>query len=95
MNKLIIKLIKYYQSATKENKKWCKYYPTCSNYALEAYQKFNFFKATFLTIYRIIRCNPFSKGGYDPVPLSKKEKENLKNPLKETLDDAENLNKEI
>lgn len=95
MNKLIIKLIKYYQNATKESKKWCKYYPTCSNYALESYQKFNFFKATFLTIYRIIRCNPFSKGGYDPVPLSKKEKENLKNSLKETLDDTENLNKEI
>lgn len=95
MNKLIIKLIKYYQSATKESKKWCKYYPTCSNYALEAYQKFNFFKATILTIYRIIRCNPFSKGGYDPVPLSKKEKENLKNSLKETPNTVKNLNKEI
>lgn len=45
----------------------CRYTPTCSQYAVEAYQKHNFFKATFKTIWRIIRCNPFSKGGYDPV----------------------------
>ena len=82
MNKLIIKLIKLYQNSTTESQKRCKYYPSCSNYALEAYQKFNFFKASFLTIYRIIRCNPFSKGGYDPVPLTKKEKRELKNSLK-------------
>ena len=46
----------------------CKFVPTCSSYALGAYKKYNFFKATFLTIKRIIRCNPFSKGGYDPLP---------------------------
>ena len=74
MNKLMIKLIKAYQKATENSDHRCKYYPSCSNYSLEAYQKFNFFYATFLTIYRIIRCNPFSKGGYDPVPLSRKEK---------------------
>lgn len=82
MNKLMIKLIKLYQNSTTESQKRCKYHPSCSNYALEAYQKFNFFKASFLTIYRIIRCNPFSKGGYDPVPLTKKEKRELKNSLK-------------
>lgn len=45
----------------------CKYNPTCSEYAMQAYKKYNFFKATGLTIWRILRCNPFSKGGYDPL----------------------------
>ncbi|NTV92590.1 MAG: membrane protein insertion efficiency factor YidD [Chlorobiaceae bacterium] len=47
----------------------CKYYPTCSAYALEAYQQYNIFYASWLTLWRVLRCNPFSKGGYDPVPL--------------------------
>lgn len=81
MNKLVIKLIKLYQIYTDGKHKWCKYYPTCSNYALQAFEKFNFFKALFLTIIRILKCNPFSKGGYDPVPLTKKEKRELKNSL--------------
>ena len=46
----------------------CKFYPTCSQYALEAYEKYGFFKGTALSVWRILRCNPFSKGGYDPVP---------------------------
>jgi len=46
----------------------CKYVPTCSSYALEAFERHNFFYALWLTIWRILRCNPFSKGGYDPVP---------------------------
>lgn len=45
----------------------CKYMPTCSQYALEAYEKYGFFKGTCLTVWRILRCNPFSKGGYDPL----------------------------
>lgn len=76
MNKLIIKLIKNYQKNISPNTcPRCRYTPTCSQYGLECFQKFNFFKASFLTIYRIIRCNPLSKGGYDPVPLSKIEKQ--------------------
>lgn len=75
MNKLVIKLIKFYQKNHQTPR--CKYTPTCSQYALEAFQKFCFFKAMFLSIWRILRCNPFSKGGYDPVPLSKKEKKAL------------------
>lgn len=74
MKKLAIKFIKYYQTNKSNQKKWCKFHPSCSNYALEAYEKFNFFYASLLTGYRILRCNPFSKGGYDPVPLSRKEK---------------------
>lgn len=93
MNKFVIKLIKLYQSTTSNSKKFCKYSPSCSNYAIGVYEKFNFFKATFLTIYRILRCNPFSKGGYDPVPLTRKEKRELKNSLKEVSDSFEDISK--
>lgn len=46
----------------------CIFYPTCSEYAIQAYEKYGFIKGTGLTIWRILRCNPFSEGGYDPVP---------------------------
>ncbi|MBE6532197.1 MAG: membrane protein insertion efficiency factor YidD [Ruminococcaceae bacterium] len=46
----------------------CRFTPTCSAYAIEAYRKRGFFVGTILTVWRILRCNPFSKGGYDPVP---------------------------
>ena len=46
----------------------CKYYPTCSTYAYEAIERFGAFKGTGLAIWRVLRCNPFSKGGVDPVP---------------------------
>ena len=47
--------------------KSCKYYPTCSEYAMQAYGKHGFIKGTILTVKRILRCNPLSKGGYDPL----------------------------
>jgi len=46
----------------------CRFQPTCSRYAIEAYRQHNFFYASWLTVWRVLRCNPFSKGGYDPVP---------------------------
>ncbi|MFA6937728.1 MAG: membrane protein insertion efficiency factor YidD [Treponema sp.] len=46
----------------------CRYYPTCSQYALEAIKKHGPGKGLYLAIKRILRCNPFYKGGYDPVP---------------------------
>ncbi|MFR0881465.1 MAG: membrane protein insertion efficiency factor YidD [Oscillospiraceae bacterium] len=46
----------------------CKYYPTCSSYALEALRKHGFFKGTWLAVWRILRCNPWSMGGIDYVP---------------------------
>lgn len=46
----------------------CRFRPSCSAYAIEAFQKRGFFAGFILTTYRILRCNPFSKGGYDPVP---------------------------
>jgi uncharacterized protein len=45
----------------------CRFYPSCSEYSKQAFEKYNFFKALFLSIYRIIRCNPWNKGGYDPL----------------------------
>ena len=46
----------------------CPYWPTCSQYGLEAIEKYGAIKGSILTAWRILRCNPFSKGGYDPVP---------------------------
>lgn len=45
----------------------CRFYPSCSEYSFQSYKKYGTIKGTFLTIMRIFRCNPFSKGGYDPV----------------------------
>ena len=45
----------------------CRFYPTCSEYAIEAVNKFGVLKGSIKSIYRILRCNPFNKGGYDPV----------------------------
>ena len=47
--------------------------PTCSAYAIEAFQEWGFFAGLGLTIWRVLRCNPFCKGGYDPVPERKKK----------------------
>ena len=69
MKKLVIYLIKFYRkyiSPMKSTK--CPYIPTCSEYGLEAVEKYGALKGSFLSLWRIIRCNPFSKGGYDPVP---------------------------
>lgn len=69
MKKLMILLIKFYRkyiSPMKHTK--CPYFPTCSEYGLEAVEKYGAFKGGLLALWRIIRCNPFSKGGYDPVP---------------------------
>ena len=71
MKKLLIKLIEMYQ---KHISKWleskninCKFYPTCSEYTKQAIHKYGATKGIIIGIYRIIRCNPFSKGGYDPL----------------------------
>ena len=70
MKKIFIRLIVFYQkylSALKGGST-CKYIPTCSQYAIEAIEKYGAFKGGLLAAWRIIRCNPFSKGGFDPVP---------------------------
>lgn len=45
----------------------CRFTPTCSEYALQAFEKYNAFKALYLSAFRIMRCNPFFKGGHDPL----------------------------
>lgn len=74
MNKLIVKLIDGYKKNTANTNATCRYSPSCSTYSKEAFQKHNFFYASILSIWRILRCNPLSKGGYDPVPKTRKEK---------------------
>ncbi len=73
MNKFMIKLIHGYQAATTGKQPTCRFHPSCSNYSIQAYENYNFFYATWLTIWRILRCNPFNKGGYDPIPKLKKQ----------------------
>lgn len=68
-NALPILLIKFYRAAISPNlPSSCRYEPSCSQYGLHAFQTHNFLYAFWLTVWRILRCNPFSKGGYDPVP---------------------------
>ena len=70
MKYLMIGLLKFYQkfiSPLKPN--CCRFTPTCSTYAIEAFRKRGFFVGFILTVWRVLRCNPFCKGGYDPVPL--------------------------
>ena len=79
MRKLIINMIQFYKKRISPNTNpHCKYSPTCSSYSLICFEKFYFFKASLLTIYRILRCNPLSKGGYDPVPKSIIDRNNEK-----------------
>lgn len=74
MKKIFLWLIRFYKKyISVHTLPSCKYYPTCSQYGLEAIERFGAFKGGLLTVFRILRCNPFSKGGYDPVP-EKKEK---------------------
>ena len=75
MKRIIIKLIKLYQQTPLSCHNACKYQPTCSNYALGVYSEFGTIVGTYLTVKRILKCNPWSKGGYDPIPIRKKKKE--------------------
>ncbi len=70
MKRIFIGLIKFYRGYLSGLKAapTCKYIPTCSEYGIEAIEKYGALKGGLLTVWRILRCNPFSKGGYDPVP---------------------------
>ncbi|NLH27034.1 MAG: membrane protein insertion efficiency factor YidD [Syntrophomonadaceae bacterium] len=69
VKKFFVFLIKLYQ---KYWSSWhlpvCRFYPSCSAYSIQALEKHNFWRAMGLILWRLARCHPFSKGGYDPVP---------------------------
>ncbi|MBQ4516923.1 MAG: membrane protein insertion efficiency factor YidD [Clostridia bacterium] len=68
MKRLLMALIRFYRKFISPLfPPKCRFYPTCSQYALEAIEKKGAFKGSIMAIKRILRCHPFSKGGYDPV----------------------------
>lgn len=68
MKKFLIYLIVLYRKYfSPRHGPSCRFYPTCSQYALEAIEKYGAIKGTFIAIKRILRCHPFNKGGYDPL----------------------------
>lgn len=69
MSQVALGLIRLYQNTlSKVTPHVCRYQPTCSHYASEAIEKHGFARGSWLAAKRVGRCNPFSKGGYDPVP---------------------------
>ena len=71
MKYVVIWLIKLYQKIPGPWHNNCKFQPTCSNYAIGVLKEFGFFKGIYLMIKRLLKCNPWSKGGYDPIPVNK------------------------
>jgi len=68
MKKLALLLIHFYRRFISPLKPpCCRFYPTCSKYAVDAITKYGVLKGGCMATYRILRCNPFCKGGYDPV----------------------------
>ena len=70
MKRFLIFLIKMYRRfiSPLKGRPSCIYVPTCSSYAITALEKYGVLKGTYLAIKRVLRCHPFAKGGYDPVP---------------------------
>jgi putative membrane protein insertion efficiency factor len=69
MKRLLLALLRFYKAAISP---WlganCRFVPTCSEYAMDAIEKHGALKGSWMAAGRILRCNPFCKGGYDPVP---------------------------
>ncbi len=70
MKRLVLRLIRFYQRAVSPYRAaCCRFTPTCSNYALQAVEKYGVWKGGRLALWRLLRCNPFYRGNpYDPVP---------------------------
>ena len=70
MKRVCMALIRFYQRALSARKPYptCRFTPTCSAYAYEAFETRGFFAGFVLTVWRLLRCSPLSPGGYDPVP---------------------------
>jgi hypothetical protein len=79
----LIKLIRFYQKTLSFDHGifrvlfpygYCRFHPTCSEYAIQAINKYGLIKGGFKSAWRILRCNPFNKGGFDPVDKNKENK---------------------
>ena len=92
MKHVCIWLIRFYQkilSPLKRNPS-CRYTPTCSAYAVDAFMKRGFFVGFALTVWRILRCNPFGAGGHDPVPEKKEKYKKIPKYQREKKEDKDN-----
>lgn len=69
MKNIMIRMILFYRTHISPNKgkKVCRFYPTCSMYAIQALTKYGFLRGSWKAIKRILKCHPFHKGGYDPL----------------------------
>lgn len=74
MKYILITLIRIYQSIPGPWHSSCRHIPTCSNYGMEAIKTYGSIKGSYLTIKRILKCNPFGTSGYDPVPKKGEKK---------------------
>lgn len=81
MARILIFLISLYQKyiSPLKTRPSCRFTPTCSAYAKEALSKWGFFAGSILALWRLLRCNPFCKGGYDPVPERKGKRKDKNN----------------
>ena len=76
MKKIFLNIIRFYQKFISPiNPGKCRFYPTCSSYTYQAIEEYGVLYGVYLGIKRILRCQPFCEGGYDPVPKQKKNKE--------------------
>ncbi|NLM73475.1 MAG: membrane protein insertion efficiency factor YidD [Clostridiaceae bacterium] len=69
MKTILLSLIRFYRKfiSPLKGRATCRFYPTCSQYALEAVSRYGALKGGFLTVKRLLKCHPFHPGGYDPV----------------------------
>jgi uncharacterized protein len=68
IKKFVVSSVNFYRNFLSGYKlQCCRFYPSCSEYAAEAVEKKGVVRGVFLSLFRILKCNPFSRGGYDPV----------------------------
>ena len=93
MKHICILLVRFYRKFLSPLKggPCCRFTPTCSAYALVAFQKRGFFVGLILTVWRIFRCQPFCPGGYDPVPLTGFRNPKIGQEIRENVYDEEYL----
>ncbi len=95
MKRLFLWLIDWYRTCVSPYKggSCCRFVPTCSEYGRTAVERFGAVKGGLMTAWRILRCNPFSKGGYDPVP-EKKDRTGKKRPAEGAEDPGDSPSEE-